>query len=746
MDSELLALQTRYANIEKAEIHYDASRVRTLKGLSDIDKLEICACCKMPYNAPLFDIGGRLEDMGEMGIGFPLFFYYMKYIWLLLLLICLIAGIPCLIANMIEDKQGQWGSGSSSWYLRASSAAYGDSDQVPWWEGFLHSLAVLAIILFHEKYKVRISEFARETDFFNVSPSDFTVWVKNLNPNFDLNKLKNFLANSASLGVESVCCYNIVHDVHELMKDTAELAKLETEFLRMKDYKLLYGKLPSTGFMGCKKVDLAKTEKELTLLRGTVRDLREKIGESKSVGQVFVTFNKQTEASQVEDAFTVTNLKKAMSRIFFCCYATTGYFEDTPIKVVRAPEPSDILWENLQVSYYQKMRARMWTWFVTFVLIAGNLVVLFYLKTAQTQVYDDYKDTDASDRTEADLARVQSLSILISLAIIFVNRLIVITVRKLSLREHMHTWTDYNISVCHKLVVAMTLNSAGLIAIVNRGASTSDWYQPSGLLNDVSTLILTMGITSFLVPLLSPMWLFNLLKKNSAAKQAAKGKLLLSQTEANLLWQGPEFDLSDWYASNLKFVLIALIFCPIFPTGLLICLVSQVFQYWSSKYILLRRSARPRFLGSALSHQASRWIPVIAVLYAVAILYITDKTSDSSYRNIAPIIALSIVGIYFIFPFKYCKSSKESDSLLEHLTEQENDFKSNIKDFFIDYERANPYTSKHAWTEWLKLAQGHKKKTDYMTQAAYYRLSGNYPYEYPTSEGPWVPEPQRNTQ
>lgn len=97
----------------------------------------------------------------------------------------------------------------------------------------------------------------------------------------------------------------------------------------------------------------------------------------------------------------------------------------------------------------------------------------------------------------------------------------------------MHTWTDYNVSVLHKLFIALTLNSVGLIILVNRGTSVDNWYEPSGLLNDVSTLILSMGLTSFLVPLFSPAYLAKLLGKCRARAQHADGNLLMSQGEAN---------------------------------------------------------------------------------------------------------------------------------------------------------------------------------------------------------------------
>jgi hypothetical protein len=174
-------------------------------------------------------------------------------------------------------------------------------------------------------------------------------------------------------------------------------------------------------------------EESLVETRKLVKTLGNAIGGVPGVGQAFVTFHKQTDTSSVIEAFTMSSLKSSMSRLFFCCYASTGYFEDRPIKVLGAPEPNDIIWENLQVGFGVRNRARIVTWLATGVLIFINLLVLFYLKGAQTQIYDDYQSINSSDRDEDDLAKVESLSILISLAIIVANRLIVVTVRKLSL-------------------------------------------------------------------------------------------------------------------------------------------------------------------------------------------------------------------------------------------------------------------------------------------------------------------------
>jgi hypothetical protein len=113
---------------------------------------------------------------------------------------------------------------------------------------------------------------------------------------------------------------------------------------------------------------------------------------------------------------------------------------------------------------------------------------------------------------------------------------------------------------------------------------------------------------------------------------------------------------------------------------------------------------------------------VIAVLYGVrpkqiSVLYVTDRISSDEYRTVAPIIGLIVAGGYCIIPFKFYRRQAKLDSLLDLLTEDENNYKTNVKDFFIDYDRANPYTSTKAWEDWQKLVKGHERKPNYVQHA-----------------------------
>lgn len=58
-------------------------------------------------------------------------------------------------------------------------------------------------------------------------------------------------------------------------------------------------------------------------------------------------------------------------------------FGEVPIAVTQAPEPSDIIWENLVHSKQRKWRQRLLGWCLSKIVIGTFLIVLLY--TAREQ-------------------------------------------------------------------------------------------------------------------------------------------------------------------------------------------------------------------------------------------------------------------------------------------------------------------------------------------------------------------------
>jgi hypothetical protein len=77
-----------------------------------------------------------------------------------------------------------------------------------------------------------------------------------------------------------------------------------------------------------------------------------------------------------------------MRSFWLCCCgskADSWIFE-------RAPEPTDIHWENLGIGSINRCMSTLWAWLLTLVLIIGCLIVIAVIKIAQNRATDNLKD------------------------------------------------------------------------------------------------------------------------------------------------------------------------------------------------------------------------------------------------------------------------------------------------------------------------------------------------------------------
>jgi hypothetical protein len=93
----------------------------------------------------------------------------------------------------------------------------------------------------------------------------------------------------------------------------------------------------------------------------------------------------------------------------------------TTLKVEEAPEPSDIIWQNLEFSDLNKILRKIGIYFITILLISISFGIVILLNYIQNKYKDDLE-------SNINLA----LSLIISLIITVINTLLNTTIRKLS--------------------------------------------------------------------------------------------------------------------------------------------------------------------------------------------------------------------------------------------------------------------------------------------------------------------------
>jgi len=700
--------------------------VLRLADLQEDEKDHICQCCSLPANAPRFSLSCKISDLSELGVGFPLFYYFTKSMIFLTFLASMIVGIPCIYSNMQANDISPLSIKPVSWYQSAFISEY---HNIPLWQVLLQGGFCIFMIFYMFILKRYLKRKTLNFDLNATTPSDFTVWVRNLPLSYKVEDLKNFLMKKAVRGKQTVDISVVtpVYDIKYYVKQVRELEKYKGTLCFVEDYRKKYRKHPGPP---CCKSRIYN----IKYLRAKIKNIEKWLEKFETVNnRVFTTSNSAfvTFRSQDISKQCVKYWKKSICDhismflckpiLCCCCCCFTKYkFKGKILSIIRAPEPSDLIWENLSVGRWGKRFRRLFTIFCTFILLVILCYILFQVKTFQYRMHEKYSEGAES------IWRVRSMSILMGLIIISVARVIAISVRLFSSFEKHFSWTGYHMAVANKLIFATSLNSIAILLIVNllvpsdfpiaipgiaRSDKTTPLYEDYGLASDLFWLLVTDSIVSPLTYFLSPLYLAKLLKRRSVKNMAKKGIISITQGEANLIWENPPVDMAQRYANYMKTLLIVFVFSPIFPLGLFIGTISMTLQYWTDKYLLLRRHARPPQLSSKLSDNIIQWMPVLIVSYSVIpiqvsnfVTYSLKSDPSNDYLHWVPYGVIAFSVFFFLFPCK-CSCLKYKR---KKITYEENDFEVQNLDFVEDYQRCNPVTSRKGWKDWLNMIESNE--------------------------------------
>jgi hypothetical protein len=197
---------------------------------------------------------------------------------------------------------------------------------------------------------------------------------------------------------------------------------------------------------------------------------------------------------------------------------------------------------------------------------------------------------------------------------------------------------------------------------------------------------------AFFQPLLNFFNPFHLLRKYRQRRARVRADAYLTQLEANTLFEGPPLDLAQRYANVTKMFLVALIYAPLLPIGLLIAMCGIAFDYMISKYLLLRRHSRPNRLSSDLSNTITRLVPFGIFLYALSLFFFMNmlESDGAGVAFVWMLVCLTHLFLPISLVRRLCR--KTSVDIFEQLY-RNTDYYKDAVDFIDDYDRANPVTS-----------------------------------------------------
>ena len=486
-----------------------------------------------------------------------------------------------------------------------------------------------------------------------------------------------------------------------IAKNDPEQLKKNIELkLSEKEYNYFYHPLDIFGLYICpftlyeKSLKLSEIEKEKQKLEDELNNILNKtknITKENFSGVVFIIFNtmKQKDKfieSKKEKYLLIKLIKSLLNLKYYLCYYCISkekrkeYFLKHYLSIEDAPEPEDIIFENLEFSWLQRLLRIFFAYIISFILIAICFFFILYINRFQIK----------ESKENNDLYRY-GLSVSVSLVIVIINLIFQKILVYLTEIEKQICMTNFFLSYSIKLTFLTFLTSV-IIPFLS-----SNYYMKQ-LNHDILIInCFTMFLSnSFLIPI---SWTFNFdyFLKKLRIYIINKKKKHLPQDELNNLYELLDMDIASKYSYITRTLLMTFFYIPIFPLGLLITFLGFIFSFFLEKYNFMKKYKKPIMLNSRIYEVYSNYFVInLFVISLSDYLFLKNVLSSNTWLYINIFLFSALV----IFPYNNILSIdligiNESDIKEGELYE---DY---FYNFFNDYERNNPITRKEGIKHFL---------------------------------------------
>ena len=472
------------------------------------------------------------------------------------------------------------------------------------------------------------------------------------------------------------------------------------------------------------KIQKAKIENEMNdLIRASKENTSEYFG-----GAAFITF---TTIKQQEEYLSklpinffdyIINFFKNLFYIFCSCCTkkdSLNYYK-RHITFEAAPEPEDVIFENLQTKPFWRIINTLIVYFLSIIICGVSFVAIIYLNKLQKKI-----DNDKENKTTHTLL-LYVISFGITGVTSVIDIILEIVLEKLTKWEKQTTWTNFYLSYSLKLTLFSFLNSAVIPIVCELVINKSNGYQ--FLINN---MLMKFLVNAFVTTI---MWTVNVgcvLKLFRQCLIERKDKINYNQKELNEIYELPPMNVAAKYSYIGKTLLMSFLYIPIFPLGLGISLLGFILGYWLEKYNFANMYKKPEMLNRQIVEFYSNYFVLIFFVYGIGdYIFLHDVYEKKTWS----LVNIIVFGVSIILPYHQLLSIdflKFDESQIH-----EEEYSEKYVDFLNDYERANPMTKKEGEIRYLeqlekkhkinrKEAEERKKKIKEENPLQYYRNQKN---------------------
>ena len=681
------------ADLEVAKAHGKAKHVfRFSSNIHNaLQNKETCPCCGLPKEGELIPLRAQLREFYHLGSGYALYFKLTRYCVALLILMFLVSGLFNLWSNGAagdcpesSDDELDNSLCVQSFVLKFTIANKKDHPELLTAQMVLTLISILVIMVFTQFMRYQLRKVHIEVDDLTVTPADYTVGIQGIEPEMTNEQIKEWL-EALSTPENPVKCRKIhrTHDVGEYIELEKKKHSLHTHQMQIHDEE--------------KKKEL---ESEINKLTEEMHELRE--GGLKMTSNVLVTFDKAHHAAYIIEQFNKAKIGGGLYYHFLAFIGASSHvFNGKRVYIERAPEPTDILWENLGCSPWEKFRKRS----MTKVIAAGMILTTFGLIAAI-----NWGQTAAATSTSLSSNLVSFFGWLASILIVVINFLLGRVTEKLADQEKHSSYTSFFTGIASKLSGAQIVNTAfttllAQVLVFNNfkkdpslegGISAVSFYGAGGLLEDMFYVFITNAVLTPVFDFFDVFYIVKLCKRFFAERKGGRAKL--TQQEAHTLYEEPSMDIALNHSLLLATMLAIGFFSPALPSALVIGIIGLYGNFWMDKYLFLRRNVLPISLQNEICDtmmDSLEWMGAM-IGFGNLLFLVTLPNSEGIYLyNVVPkgltytIVVFGLLGA--LLPTKLI--NERLFHIVDEVTEVHT-YDAIKAEFPTDYKIENPVTSK----------------------------------------------------
>lgn len=498
-------------DISKAKLHAKANMIYNYDKLKP-GQIELCddCYCPVPINSesnklPLYDLCVNPKDFSCYGLGVYLYFFYIKILTFILFILVLMSSVSqiyfsysyyskylkeyCYNNEKIDVCKVYTYSNNnifeqlSYFNFKFLSKLISTNNQFKLKDitldiNFINFLVQITLFIINILTRITCYNLFLESDLLNITPEDFTLMISNIPKNsVDAQNSINSIVDSRNIKIyDIVKTYNL------------------TEYYKLKNIMFKNNKLISKmiftnrneltkyfGLIKYNRKDLIQiSENTENKLKKFINKIDSSNDDDYKTDTAFIVFKDTFEYNEFKSLFPTTILGTIYLYIkYLLSYSVCRcIFRHNDRKELRnriklicrsAPEPTDVLWENLSCAYFERYIRVFFIYLINILLLAISFMILYFITISQKNI------------KKSQLILFYILSFIFSISIIIINFLINKAIEALTKLEKNMSYTDYYMSYSFKLMIAWFLNTAVLpITVVY---ITNSWDERRGTIN-----------------------------------------------------------------------------------------------------------------------------------------------------------------------------------------------------------------------------------------------------------------------